>query len=99
MSNVVNLAAFRDIKEREFSNPFYQARIAKMDRLELVNEVIKFNEERYEHGGLNKELIVRGLILFKNMADNAETPNFKEFARTYCKHLELELQVIKGQYF
>ncbi len=94
MNNIVNLSSFRD----EFSNPSYAAKIATMDRLGLVNEVIGFNEERYLNGGLNKDLMVRGLILFKNMAENAETPNFKEFAKTYHKHLELELQVLRNKY-
>lgn len=94
MSNIVNLSSFRD----EFCNPAYAAKIAKMDRLDLVNEVIHFNEERYINGGLNKDLIIRGLLLFKNMGENATTQNFKEFAMTYCKHLELELQVFRNKY-
>jgi len=94
MSNIVSLSSFRD----EFSNPTYSAKIAQMDRLELVNEVVNFNEERYMNGGLNKDLIVKGLILFKNMAENSATSNFREFARSYHKHLELEMQVLRNKY-
>ncbi len=92
MSNIVSLKAVREIKEAEDSElTAYHARILSMDKLELLEEMVRFQEERTRAGRLTPSMMVRGKLLFKALEENAETQELKILTRSYRRHLDLEL--------
>lgn len=91
MSNVVSLRAVRDIKEAETQDSAYHAMILGMDKLELLEEMVRFQEERSKLGHLTLSMMVRGKILFKALEDSAETQELRLLTRSYRRHLEHEL--------
>ncbi len=76
----------------------YQARILGMDKLELLEEMVRFQEERSRVGKLSLEMMVRGRYLFKALEENAETEELRLLARSFRRHLDYELAVLRGQY-
>lgn len=92
MSNIVFLNAAREIRNTENrETKDYQERIANMTKLDLLEEMIRFQEERSETGSLTLSLMVRGKILFKALEASAETREMRNLSRSYRKHLEYEL--------
>ncbi len=89
--NVISLDAVRNIKSAETEDESYRVKIALMDKLELLNEMVRFQEERSKLGQLTLAMIVRGRHLFKALEDNAETHELKNLSRAYRRHLEYEL--------
>ena len=51
MSNIVSIKAVREIKEAE-SDHAYQAKILGMDKLELLEEMVRFQEQRLQWASL-----------------------------------------------
>jgi|GEM_PF-977708 len=90
MSNVVSLNAARMMKQAD--DYAYRARILGMDKLELLEEMVRFQEERSALGHLTPEMMVRGKILFKALEDTAETHELQLLTRSYRRHLEFELR-------
>jgi hypothetical protein len=91
MSNVVSLNAARTIRMTEQEDLAYQARILGMDKLELLEEMIRFQEERSRVGRLTVVMMLRGKLLFKALEENAETRELRLLTRSYRRHLEHEL--------
>ncbi len=92
MTQIISLDKIREAKKAQKEEPEYQARIAQMDKLELLDEMVRFQEERSAAGGLNIRLMTHGQHLFKLLEARAETGELRELARTYGKHLQLELK-------
>lgn len=90
-SNVVSLHAARELKTAETDDHEYHARILGMDKLELLEEMVRFQEERSKLGHLTAQMMLRGKILFKALENSAETQELKLLTRSYRRHLELEL--------
>jgi predicted RNA-binding protein YlxR (DUF448 family) len=90
-SNVVSLQAVRDIKTAEIEEPEYRAKILCMDKLQLLEEMVRFQEERSQVGHLTAQMMVRGKFLFRALEDAAETQELKLLTRSYRRHLEFEL--------
>lgn len=90
--NVVWLNSVKEARKIEQGDPAYQKRIQKMDKLELLEEMMRFQEERTQAGHLTLPLILRGQILFKALEERAETRELTQLARSYRKHLKLELE-------
>ena len=90
-NNVVQLKVVREIKQAEESNSSYEAHIVKMDKLELLEEMMKFQESRSITGHLTLEMMTRGQILFKRLEEIAETEELKSLAHSYRRHLKFEL--------
>lgn len=89
--NVVSLAAVRELKSAENQDLAYQAQILGMDKLELLEEMVRFQEERTRLGHLTVQMMVRGKYLFKALEESAETNELKLLTRSYRRHLEYEL--------
>jgi hypothetical protein len=90
-NNVVLLKAAREIKQVETEDLAYQAQILGMDKLELLQEMVRFQEERSKIGHLTPDMMVKGKFLFKALEQNAETEELKILTRAYRRHLEHEL--------
>lgn len=91
MNNVVSLKVVREIKKVEVGDPSYEKRVLRMDKLELLEEMMHFQEERSTLGHLTVNMMIRGQILFKALEENAETEELRSLARTYRRHLKCEL--------
>lgn len=91
MSNVVSLKAIREVRDAEQGDEAYKALILSMDKLELLEEMIRFQEERSKLGELSVSMMVRGKYLFKALEETAETQEMKILTRSYRRHLEHEL--------
>ena len=96
--NVVSLQAFRELKKAEDSELEYQAKILVMDKLELLEEMVRFQEERSQIGHLTPTLITRGRILFGALETHAATHALRVLARSYRRHLEFEqIEILKSR--
>lgn len=91
MSNVISLKAVREVKQAELEDMEYHARILVMDKLELLQEMVRFQEERSKLGHLSLPMMVRGKLLFKALETSAETQELKLLTRSYRRHLEYEM--------
>lgn len=92
MSNIVSLQAAREIKEAETEDHAYRAMILSMDKVELLEEMVRFQEERSRVGKLTLPMMVRGRHLFKALEETAETQELKILTRSYRRHLDYEIQ-------
>ncbi len=90
---------FRDLQrgERGFSPELsdeeyaYQARILGMDKLALLEEMVRFQQERSARGDLTPLMMRQGRYLFKALEEKAETEELRLLARSYRRHLDHEL--------
>ena len=92
MNNVVSIKAAREIKEAESDDNAYHAKILAMDKLELLEEMVTFQEERSRIGALSLSMMIRGRHLFKALEETAETQELRILTRSYRRHLDYELQ-------
>ena len=90
MGNVISLQAVRELKTSKDEDLAYQAEIQGMDKLELLEEMVRFQEARSAQGHLTPSMMVRGRTLFKALEENAETQELKILAKSYRRHLEHE---------
>ena len=90
--NVVWLDVEREVRRAEQGDPAYEKRIAQMHKLELLDEMMDFQDERTRVGHLTPRMMIRGRILFKTLEARAETRALQVLARSYHRHLKLELE-------
>jgi hypothetical protein len=90
--NVVSLKAIRDLKNAQASDLAYEKRLLKMEKVDLLDEMIRFQERRSQIGSLTEEMMIQGQILFKVLEESAESEEFLILTRSYRKHLQYELQ-------
>lgn len=91
MGDVVNLAGKRKSKEAHQATKADVERYKSMDKLELLEEMVKFQEERSSLGYLTVEMMIRGKELFRALEESAETPELQLLTRSYRRHLDYEL--------
>src|SRR3954470_21983352 len=91
MANVVSLKAARELKNSRPEDDAYKATILGMDKLELLEEMVRFQEERARVGHLTPSMMLRGKVLFRALEDTAETQELKLLTRSYRRHLDYEL--------
>ena len=91
LAKVLSIHALREIKRVEDEDPTYRQRIDNMDKVTLLEEMVRYQEERTRIGELNVGLMVRGRILFRRLEENAETSALRTLTRSYRRHLEYEL--------
>lgn len=95
MSNVISLRAFKALKDTECEELAYRARILSMSKVELLEEMVTFQEERKEIGHLSEEMMIRGKHLFRALEETADTQELKILSRSYRRHLEHELASLR----
>jgi hypothetical protein len=94
-SNIISLDRFRSFKKSE-CDLTYKNRIKQMDRLELLDEMVKFQQERSTTGYLTPKMMVEGIVLFKALEDNAISKELRLLAGSYHRHLQYELEGVRN---
>ncbi len=69
----------------------YRAKILSMDKMDLLEEMVRFQEERSREGQLTPKMMAEGQILFGALEKSAETEELRLLTRSYRRHLEYEL--------
>ncbi len=93
--NVVDLAAERkkrDMEKQDQRDPHYQALINRMNKYELLEEMVRFQEERSALDEMSFSMMVRGKILFRALELQAETEELRILSSSYRRHLEHEIE-------
>jgi hypothetical protein len=90
--NIINLSAERFSRTKH--DPQYETQIARMNKYELLEEMVRFQEERTAKGKLNLEMMVRGQILFRALELTSETSELRLLASSYRRHLEYEIEAL-----
>lgn len=94
-SNVVALNAIRELKAVEQEDDSYHIRVLGMDKLELLEEMVRFQEERTRAGHLTLGMMIRGKHLFRELERTAETNEMRILTSSYRRHLEHELAAFR----
>ncbi len=89
-AKIIELKSFKELRNNRQSQLEYQAYIDSLDKLELLNEMIRYQEKRSEKDELTHELLEQGLILFRTLELEADTDALQALARSYRRHLEYE---------
>mgnify|MGYP003395350660 CR=1 FL=1 len=89
---LISLDAVRKLKQSDPADQEYHAKILVMDKLELLEEMVRFQEERSRLGHLTPTMMVRGQMLFKALENQAATRELQMLARSYRRHLDHELR-------
>ena len=95
MSNVVDFGKRRAIKNAESRTLDYKARIMGMDKLELLEEMVRFQEEKARHINMPYDMMLQGQFLFKCLEESSETDELRLLTRSYRRHLEQEITTYK----
>lgn len=95
MSNVVSLRAYKSLKDSDAEELAYRARILSMSKVDLLEEMVRFQEERKTIGTLTPPLMVRGLHLFRALEESADSQELKILSRSYRRHLEYEIAALR----
>jgi predicted RNA-binding protein YlxR (DUF448 family) len=95
-AKIISIDSMRRLRAIQSRSPSdedyaYQARILGMDKLALLEEMVRFQQERSERGDLTPEMMSRGRYLFKALEEKAETEELRLLARSYRRHLDHEL--------
>ena len=89
--NVVDLSLERSKRGSAKHDPYYQMNINRMSKIELLEEMVRFQEERTAKGSLTLTIMVRGRILFRALETHAETDELRLLASSYRRHLDHEI--------
>ncbi|OFZ81513.1 MAG: hypothetical protein A2583_03975 [Bdellovibrionales bacterium RIFOXYD1_FULL_53_11] len=95
MNNVISMRAFKDAKEAGQSDLAYHAKILSMSKVELLDEMVRFQQERSRTGELTTPMMIQGRYLFRALEQSAETEELRILTRAYRRHLEFELAQLK----
>lgn len=90
--NIIDFVAERSRRGLVQHDPYYQVQINRMSKIELLEEMVRFQEERSANGSLTITKMVRGKILFRALEINAETEELRLLASSYRRHLEHEIE-------
>jgi len=91
MSNVVSLKDYKLLRDTDAEELAYQARILSMEKVELLEEMVRFQEERKTLGALTPVMMKKGRHLFRALEENADSQELKILSRSYRRHLEYEI--------
>jgi len=97
MSNVISIRAFKAFKDVENEELAYRAKILSMSKVELLEEMVRFQEERKERGSLSADMMIKGRHLFRALEEAADTQELKILSRSYRRHLEYEIAEMKNR--
>ncbi len=95
MSNVISIRAFKALRNDDAEELAYHARILSMSKVELLEEMVRFQEERKSVGSLTPILMQKGRHLFRALEECADSQELKILSRSYRRHLEYEIQAAR----
>jgi hypothetical protein len=90
--NVIYLSVERNKRGFSQHDPQYQMRINRMNKIELLEEMVRFQDERGQLEKVSFPLMIRGRILFRALEMFAETSELRLLASSYYNHLENEIE-------
>ncbi len=93
MSNakIIDLDGFKKIQTSRKTHSEYQLYIDSLDKLDLLNEMIRYQQHRTEVGQLTPEMMTKGMVLFRALELEAESEGLRSLAGSYRRHLEHEM--------
>ncbi len=94
-SEITSLTHFRELKRAKAQEEMYRSKLLNLTKLELLEEMVRFQEERRLEDKLSITMMVRGHHLFKQLEERADTRELQILARAYRRHLEHELDHLK----
>lgn len=95
MSNVISIRSFKAMKESDEDALAYQAQILSMNKVELLEEMVRFQEARKAEGKLTSDLMFKGKHLFKALEECADSQELKILSRSYRRHLDYEIAALR----
>lgn len=95
MSNVISLRSYKALKDSDAEELAYQAKILSLSKVELLEEMVRFQEERKMLGTLTHPQMIKGRYLFKALEENADSQELKILSRSYRRHLDYEIQALR----
>ncbi len=96
---LIDLVAERNKRGMARHDPYYQILINRMNKMELLEEMVRFQEERSKKDNLSLTMMVRGKILFRALETSAETDELRLLASSYRRHLEHEIELNNKPFF
>ena len=96
---VIDLVAERNKRGMAKHDPYYQIQINRMSKMELLEEMVRYQDERSQKGKLTLTMMVRGRILFQALEMNAETDELRLLASSYRRHLEHEIELASKPFY
>ena len=76
--------------DQEMRNPAYESKVAAMDKVTLLDEMIRFQDEQMKTREPSREQLIRGRILFQALLRSAETDELRKLSGDYKTRLEDE---------
>jgi hypothetical protein len=70
----------------------YRQQLNSMENLELLGEMVRFQEDRSRVGELTNEMIARGIVLFVELEKKVETQELRLIVKSYLRHLRFEME-------
>ena len=89
--NVIDFVAERNRRGLCQHDAYYQTQINRMNKIELLDEMVRFQERRSSKEKLTLTMMVRGRILFRALEIQAETEDLRLLASSYRRHLDHEI--------
>jgi len=96
---VIDLVAERSKRGMAKHDPYYQIQINRMSKMELLEEMVRYQDERTQKGKLTLTMMVRGRILFQALEMHAETDELRLLASSYRRHLEHEIELASKPFY
>ncbi len=98
-NNIVQFEPYRQKKFLDLRVEAYAKVIHKMEKLELLEEMERFVDSNAKRGPsfLNKENVLRGIILYKELNKQAETDELSILSRNYITYLNECLNKLEGK--
>lgn len=87
MGDVVSIFKNKDVA--------YEKTVVEKPILNLLEDMVQFQEDRARKGTLDKADMQRGIILFGQIAKKASTPELRNLAGSYERHLRECLKEVK----
>jgi hypothetical protein len=98
MGTVISLRAYKALKDADQENLAYRAKILSMNKVQLLDEMVRFQEERRDIGSLTSSMMIRGLHLFRALEESADSQELKIMSRSYRRHLEYEIAAAREKH-
>ena len=76
--------------DQEMRNAEYERKVASMDKVTLLDEMIRFQDEQMKSREPSREQLIRGRILFQALLRTAETEELRKLSGDYKTRLEDE---------
>jgi len=96
---LIDFVAERNKRGMARHDPYYQIQINRMNKMELLEEMVRFQEDRSKKENLTLTMMVRGKILFSALERNAETDELRLLASSYRRHLEHEIELASKPFY